>query len=77
MKGYDWQWGDQDGSEESIGTVYRVEDRGEVYVSYNIIIWYMSISLASWCDHLKKTFHHKPNIIFKLTDFVLFLENCL
>lgn len=33
LKGYDWQWGDQDGSEESIGTVYRVEGRGEVYVS--------------------------------------------
>uniref|UniRef100_K1Q8F0 Protocadherin alpha-11 n=1 Tax=Magallana gigas TaxID=29159 RepID=K1Q8F0_MAGGI len=31
VSGYDWQWGDQDGSEESIGTVYRVEDRGEVY----------------------------------------------
>lgn len=31
-RGYDWQWGDQDGSEESIGTVYRVKDRGEVYV---------------------------------------------
>lgn len=31
-RGYDWQWGDQDGSEESIGTVYRVEGRGEVYV---------------------------------------------
>lgn len=32
-RGLDWQWGDQNGSEDSIGTVYRVKNRGEVYVS--------------------------------------------
>uniref|UniRef100_A0A8W8LGG7 MIB/HERC2 domain-containing protein n=1 Tax=Magallana gigas TaxID=29159 RepID=A0A8W8LGG7_MAGGI len=31
-KGPDWQWGNQNGSEDSIGTVYRIKSRGEVYV---------------------------------------------
>lgn len=30
--GPDWQWGNQNGSEDSIGTVYRIKSRGEVYV---------------------------------------------
>lgn len=30
--GPDWQWGNQNGSEDSIGTVYRIKPRGEVYV---------------------------------------------
>lgn len=28
----DWQWGNQNGSENSIGTVYRIIPTGEVYV---------------------------------------------
>lgn len=31
-KGPHWQWGNQNGSEDSIGTVYRIKPRGEVYV---------------------------------------------
>ncbi|XP_065945035.1 uncharacterized protein [Magallana gigas] len=33
-RGLDWQWGDQNGDDESIGTVYRVKRRGEVYVRW-------------------------------------------
>lgn len=34
-RGLDWQWGNQNGSEDSIGTVYRVREiRGEVYVRW-------------------------------------------
>ncbi|XP_062596397.1 uncharacterized protein LOC134257816 [Saccostrea cucullata] len=33
-KGPDWQWGDQNGSEESIGTVYRVKHNGVVHVRW-------------------------------------------
>lgn len=36
LEGLDWQWGDQNGDDESIGTVYRVKRRGEVYVSWHI-----------------------------------------
>lgn len=38
LEGLDWQWGDQNGDDESIGTVYRVKRRGEVYVSWHIAI---------------------------------------
>uniref|UniRef100_K1PIC0 Putative E3 ubiquitin-protein ligase HERC2 n=1 Tax=Magallana gigas TaxID=29159 RepID=K1PIC0_MAGGI len=31
-KGPHWQWGNQNGSEDSIGTVYRIKPRGEVYI---------------------------------------------
>lgn len=30
--GPDWRWGNQNGSEDSIGTVYRIIPTGEVYV---------------------------------------------
>lgn len=33
-KGPHWQWGNQNGSEDSIGTVYRIKPRGEVYVRW-------------------------------------------
>ncbi|XP_034326548.2 uncharacterized protein [Magallana gigas] len=34
-RGLDWQWGDQNGSKDSIGTVYRVRElRGEIYVRW-------------------------------------------
>nr|XP_022329659.1 uncharacterized protein LOC111128367 [Crassostrea virginica] len=33
-KGPDWKWGDQNGDEESIGTVYHVKNRNEVYVRW-------------------------------------------
>ena len=33
IEGRDWKWGDQNGTEDSIGIVYRVIDGEEVYVS--------------------------------------------
>uniref|UniRef100_A0A8W8LHZ3 MIB/HERC2 domain-containing protein n=1 Tax=Magallana gigas TaxID=29159 RepID=A0A8W8LHZ3_MAGGI len=33
-KGPDWRWGNQNGSEDSIGTVYRIIPTGEVYVRW-------------------------------------------
>lgn len=34
IQGPDWQWGDQNGSDDSIGTVYRVQKSGVVYVRF-------------------------------------------
>lgn len=34
LLGPDWKWGDQNGDEESIGTVYHVKNRNEVYVRH-------------------------------------------
>lgn len=31
--GRDWKWGDQDGGEGQIGTVYRLKTLTEIYVS--------------------------------------------
>ncbi|XP_061168837.1 uncharacterized protein LOC133178091 [Saccostrea echinata] len=33
-KGPDWEWGDQNGSDENIGTVYRVKHNGVVHVRW-------------------------------------------
>lgn len=67
-----WLW--FDGSEESIGTVYRVIDRwGSILCEFkHNYLW--SIILAYYRDSSKKTFHHMPNIIYWFTVFVLFFS---
>ncbi|XP_023931975.1 uncharacterized protein LOC112042165 [Lingula anatina] len=34
VRGPDWEWGDQDGGEGNVGTVYKVEQRGAVWVQW-------------------------------------------
>lgn len=69
-----WLW--FDGSEESIGTVYRVIDRwGSILCEFkHNYLW--SIILAYYRDSSKKTFHHMPNIIYWFTFLFYFLANC-